>query len=146
MEKLAARIERACKTVGGELPKADQVYLFVLEDTELNKVVGVCGIEVALGLKEPWYNFHLGTQVHASEPLSVYKALPTLYLSNDHTNCSELCTLFLDPDYRLNKMASFYLKFASYSYLRFANILKKRLWLKCVVIQMQLDSRHFGMP
>ena len=41
MEKLAARIERACKTVAGELPKADQVYLFVLEDTELNKVVGV---------------------------------------------------------------------------------------------------------
>lgn len=88
----------ACKTVAGALPKSDQVYLFVLEDTELNKVVGVCGIEVALGLKEPWYNFHVGTQVHASEPLSVYNALPTLYLSNDHTNCSELCTLFLDPD------------------------------------------------
>ncbi|WP_044099640.1 arginine N-succinyltransferase [Acinetobacter pittii] len=107
MEKLAARIERACKTVAGELPKADQVYLFVLEDTELNKVVGVCGIEVALGLKEPWYNFHVGTQVHASEPLSVYNVLPTLYLSNDHTNCSELCTLFLDPDYRLNKNGKF---------------------------------------
>ncbi|MCH2000291.1 arginine N-succinyltransferase [Acinetobacter seifertii] len=107
MEKLAARIERACKTVAGELPKADQVYLFVLEDTELSKVVGVCGIEVALGLKEPWYNFHVGTQVHASEPLSVYNALPTLYLSNDHTNCSELCTLFLDPDYRLNKNGKF---------------------------------------
>lgn len=107
MEKLAARIERACKTVVGELPKADQVYLFVLEDTELNKVVGVCGIEVALGLKEPWYNFHVGTQVHASEPLSVYNALPTLYLTNDHTNCSELCTLFLDPDYRLNKNGKF---------------------------------------
>ncbi|MNI04003.1 Arginine N-succinyltransferase [compost metagenome] len=107
MEKLAARIARACRTVAGELPKADQVYLFVLEDTELNKVVGVSGIEVALGLKEPWYNFHVGTQVHASEPLNVYKALPTLYLSNDHTNCSELCTLFLDPDYRLNKNGKF---------------------------------------
>lgn len=107
IEKLAARIDRACKTVAGELPKADQVYLFVLEDTKLNKVVGVCGIEVALGLKEPWYNFHVGIQVHASEPLSIYKALPTLYLSNDHTNCSELCTLFLDPDYRLNKNGKF---------------------------------------
>ena len=57
MEKLAARIERACKTVAGELPKADQVYLFVLEDTELNKVVGVCGIEVALGLKRALVQF-----------------------------------------------------------------------------------------
>ncbi|AXX52294.1 arginine N-succinyltransferase [Acinetobacter baumannii] len=107
IEKLNARIQRACDTVAGKLDKADQVYLFVLEDTEINKVVGVCGIEVALGLKEPWYNFHVGTQVHASEPLSVYKALPTLYLSNDHTNCSELCTLFLDPDYRLNKNGKF---------------------------------------
>lgn len=107
MEKLTARIQRACDTVAGKLDKVDQVYLFVLEDTKLKKVVGVCGIEVALGLKEPWYNFHVGTQVHASEPLNVYKALPTLYLSNDHTNCSELCTLFLDPDYRLNKNGKF---------------------------------------
>ena len=145
MEKLAARIERACKTVAGELPKADQVYLFVLEDTDLNKVVGVCGIEVALGLKEPWYNFHVGTQVHASEPLSVYNALPTLYLSNDHTNCSELCTLFLDPDYRLNKNGKFYLKYDSCSCLHFVNISKKPLLPKCVVIPMQMGNHHFGM-
>lgn len=107
MEMLAARIDRAVKTVQGKLDKSEQGYLFVLEDTELDKVVGVCGIEVALGLKEPWYNFHVGTQVHSSEPLNVYKALPTLYLSNNHTNCSELCTLFLDPDYRLNKNGKF---------------------------------------
>ncbi|MEB6666285.1 arginine N-succinyltransferase [Acinetobacter vivianii] len=107
MEMLAARIDRAVKTVEGKLDKSEQGYLFVLEDTALNKVVGVCGIEVALGLKEPWYNFHVGTQVHSSEPLNVYKALPTLYLSNNHTNCSELCTLFLDPDYRLNKNGKF---------------------------------------
>jgi len=107
MEMLAAKIQRACDTVAGNLEKADQGYFFVLEDTELKKVVGICGIEVALGLREPWYNFHVGTQVHASQPLEVYKALPTLYLSNDHTNCSELCTLFLDPDYRLNKNGKF---------------------------------------
>lgn len=107
MEMLAARIDRAVKTVEGKLDKSEQGYLFVLEDSALNKVVGVCGIEVALGLKEPWYNFHVGTQVHSSEPLNVYKALPTLYLSNNHTNCSELCTLFLDPDYRLNKNGKF---------------------------------------
>jgi len=107
MEILAARIDRAIKTVEGKLDKSEQGYLFVLEDTLLHKVVGVCGIEVALGLKEPWYNFHIGTQVHSSEPLNVYKSLPTLYLSNNHTNCSELCTLFLDPDYRLNKNGKF---------------------------------------
>lgn len=30
----------------------------------------------------------------------MYNALPTLFLSNDHTGSSELCTLFLDPDWR----------------------------------------------
>ncbi len=38
--------------------------------------------------------------VHASKELNVYNALPTLFLSNDHTGSSELCTLFLDPDWR----------------------------------------------
>lgn len=97
---LAARIERARKTLLGELPTGEQGYLFVLEDTERGRVVGVSALEVALGLSEPWYNFRVGTQVHASKALNVYKALPTLYLSNDHTGYSELCTLFLDPDYR----------------------------------------------
>lgn len=97
---LAARIERARKTLRGQLPVGKQGYLFVLEDTERGCVVGVSALEVALGLAEPWYNFRLGTQVHASKDLNVYKALPTLYLSNDHTGYSELCTLFLDPDYR----------------------------------------------
>jgi arginine N-succinyltransferase len=39
-------------------------------------------------------------QVHASKELNVYNALPTLFLSNDHTGSSELCTLFLDPAWR----------------------------------------------
>ncbi|PLM16874.1 arginine N-succinyltransferase, partial [Klebsiella quasipneumoniae] len=51
-------------------------------------------------LNDPWYNYRVGTQVHASKELNVYQALPTLFLSNDHTGSSELCTLFLDPQWR----------------------------------------------
>lgn len=72
----------------------------MLEDTRVGRVVGVSALEVAVGLTEPWYNFRVGTLVHASKTLNVYKAVPTLFLSNDHTGYSELCTLFLDPDYR----------------------------------------------
>jgi len=75
----------------------------VLEDTEKKKVVGVSAIEVAVGLSEPWYNFRLGTLVHASKSLNIYKPVPTLFLSNDHTGYTELCTLFLDADYRNGK-------------------------------------------
>lgn len=100
---LRARIERSVATWEGRLEKADQGYLFVLEDTEQQKVVGVSAIEVAVGLSEPWYNFRLGTLVHASKSLNIYKPVPTLFLSNDHTGYTELCTLFLDSDYRNGK-------------------------------------------
>lgn len=54
----------------------------------------------AVGLNDPWYNYRVGTMVHASKELNVYNALPTLFLCNDHTGASELCTLFLDPAWR----------------------------------------------
>ncbi|MDI8046709.1 arginine N-succinyltransferase, partial [Salmonella enterica subsp. enterica serovar Cerro] len=97
---LAARIERALKTWSGELPKGEQGYVFVLEDSETGEVGGICAIEVSVGLNDPWYNYRVGTLVHASKELNVYNALPTLFLSNDHTGSSELCTLFLDPEWR----------------------------------------------
>ena len=97
---LRTRIERSVATWNGELDKSEQGYLFVLEDVSQQKVVGVSALEVAVGLSEPWYNFRLGTLVHASKSLNIYKPVPTLFLSNDHTGYSELCTLFLDPDYR----------------------------------------------
>lgn len=97
---LSARIERAIKTWQGELPKSEQGYVFVLEESETGTVAGICAIEVAVGLNDPWYNYRVGTLVHASKELNVYNALPTLFLSNDHTGSSELCTLFLDPDWR----------------------------------------------
>ncbi len=97
---LAERIDRSIKTWEGGLPKGDQGYVFVLEESTSGKVVGICAIEVAVGLNDPWYNYRFGTLVHASKELNIYNALPTLFLSNDHTGSSELCTLFLDADWR----------------------------------------------
>lgn len=97
------RIERMVATWQGEAPLCDQGYLFVLEDSECKKVVGVSAVEVAVGLNNPFYDFHIGTQVHASKELGIYRQMKKLSLSNDHTGHSELCTLFLDPDYRKNK-------------------------------------------
>ena len=41
--------------------------------------------------------------MHSSRELKVHNSFPTLYLSNDQTACAEVCTLFLDPDYRHSK-------------------------------------------
>ncbi|WP_417226654.1 arginine N-succinyltransferase [Amphritea sp.] len=84
-------------------PVADPLgdsYLFVLEDCSQQRVIGVCGIESAVGLREPFYHYRIGTVVHASRELGVHNSFKTLYLCNDYTGCTEVCTLYLEPQYR----------------------------------------------
>jgi arginine N-succinyltransferase len=102
-ERLAQRIERSLASFAGKATKADACYVFVLVDGVNGGVVGISAIEAAVGLSEPWYNYHVGTQVHASRELGVYTAAPTLFLTNDHTGNSELCSLFLDSRHRRAK-------------------------------------------
>ena len=113
-ERLAERIARSLASFAGTANRADACYMFVLVDTAparadgngdrgSERVVGICGIEAAVGLKEPWYNYHVGTLVHASRALNVYTVAPTLFLANDHTGHSELCSLFLDHQFRHGK-------------------------------------------
>ena len=102
-ERLGSRIERSLASFAGNAASADACYVFVLIDSATQGVVGISAIEAAVGLAEPWYNYHVGTQVHASRELDVYTSAPTLFLSNDHTGNSELCSLFLDARYRHGK-------------------------------------------
>src|SRR5438477_4690330 len=99
-ERLDARIRRALASFAGDAEKSDECFVFVLVDGANDHVVGISAIEAAVGLAEPWYNYHVGTQVHASRELDLYTASPTLFLTNDHTGHSELCSLFLDARYR----------------------------------------------
>lgn len=106
-ERLAERIERSLASFAGNAPRSDECYVFVLvdqgRDGAATRVVGISAIEAAVGLKEPWYNYRVGTLVHASRALDVYTAVPTLFLANDHTGHTELCTLFLDHGFRHGK-------------------------------------------
>jgi arginine N-succinyltransferase len=109
-ERLASRIERSLASFAGTAERGDACYMFVLVDGAAgngggasDRVVGISAIEAAVGLKEPWYNYHVGTLVHASRALSVYTVAPTLFLANDHTGHTELCSLFLDHGFRHGK-------------------------------------------
>ena len=99
-ERLTGRIARSVASFARVASRADECYVFVLVDGATESVVGISAIEAAVGLSEPWYNYHVGTQVHASRELGVYTAAPTLFLTNDQTGSSELCSLFLDVRYR----------------------------------------------
>jgi arginine N-succinyltransferase len=105
-ERLRERIERSLASFDGHAERKDACYMFVLvEETDASepRVVGISAIEAAVGLNEAWYNYHVGTLVHASRALGVYTVTPTLFLCNDHTGHSELCSLFLDERFRIGK-------------------------------------------
>jgi len=97
---LGRRVEIACASFAGQIAPEQRDYVFVMEDTDANRLVGVCAIKAAVGLDEPFYNYRIGTLVHSSSELGVFSRMETLYLSNDLTGCAELCSLFLHPDYR----------------------------------------------
>ncbi|HLA30326.1 MAG TPA: arginine N-succinyltransferase [Pseudomonas sp.] len=98
-ERLAHRVAWAEKTFRGEAAPADADYLFVLEDDH-GEVVGISAVAGAVGLREPWYNYRVGLTVSASQELQIHRQIPTLFLANDLTGNSELCSLFLRSDQR----------------------------------------------
>jgi len=102
-ERLSSRIERSLASFAGTATRAEACYVFVLVDSADARVVGIAAIEAAVGLAEPWYNYHVGTIVHASRALDVYTVAPTLFLANDHTGHTELCSLFIDSAFRHGK-------------------------------------------
>ncbi|MCV6609179.1 MAG: arginine N-succinyltransferase [Amphritea sp.] len=100
-ELLQRKIEASVSAMEAEQPDPQgNSYLFVLEHCPSQTVIGVCGIEAGVGLREPFYHYRLGTVVHASRELGVHNTFRTLYLCNDYTGCSEVCSLYLQPEHR----------------------------------------------
>ncbi|HEY1147822.1 MAG TPA: arginine N-succinyltransferase [Pseudoduganella sp.] len=97
---LARRLKIAEASFAGSASCAECDYLFVLEDLSSGRIGGVCAIKRAIGLDEPFYNYRIGTLVHASNEAGVFARMQALYLSYDMTGSAELCSLYLHPDYR----------------------------------------------
>ena len=97
---LGERVGIAVASFAQTIPPEERDYMFVMEDTASGRLAGVCAIKAAVGLTEPFYNYRIGTLVHSSRELNVFTRMDTLYLSNDLTGSSELCSLFLMPEYR----------------------------------------------
>jgi arginine N-succinyltransferase len=96
-DRIAVAVASFAETIAPE----QRDYMFVMEDTATGRMAGVCAIKGAVGLTEPFYNYRIGTLVHSSRELDIFTRMDTLYLSNDLTGSTELCSLFLHPDYRV---------------------------------------------
>ncbi|MDP9140411.1 MAG: arginine N-succinyltransferase [Pseudomonadota bacterium] len=100
-DTLRKKIERSLASLAENVDApGHQRYMFVVEETDSGEIGGCCAVEAACGLDEPFYNYRVGQTVHASRTLDVYSRVPTLYLSNDLTGTSVLCSLYLTPGFR----------------------------------------------
>jgi arginine N-succinyltransferase len=101
-ELLAKHIRASVKgfeEMDEEEPKG-QPYLFVLEDTEEQVVVGTAAIISKVGGFQPFYSYQIKTTVHESEMLGVRKEIQMLHLLTEHDGPCEVASLYLHPDYR----------------------------------------------
>jgi arginine N-succinyltransferase len=106
-ERLSRRIAGSVAAQASAPKPADSSFVFVLEDDEqAGYVAGISGIEGAVGLTEPWYNYRVGLSVQTSREIGVYRQLDTLFLTNDLTGAAELCSLFLQSEYRRDNNGS----------------------------------------
>ncbi|PQO25760.1 arginine N-succinyltransferase [Blastopirellula marina] len=77
-----------------------QLYLFVMEDTSLRKVVGTCGIVSKVGGFKPFYAFRLEPEIQESKLLGSKHEHRVLHLVKNHDGPTEIGSLFLHPDFR----------------------------------------------
>ncbi|TDU24153.1 arginine succinyltransferase [Panacagrimonas perspica] len=98
---LRDRIELSLSSFAAPVSQAGhERYLFVLQDGSSGLIGGCCAIEAACGLDEPFYSYRVGETVQASQKFEVYNRTQTLYLTNDYTGASVLCSLYLRPEFR----------------------------------------------
>lgn len=98
---LEDKINQSLRAFDNKVKKpAGESYLFVLEDTEHGRVAGISGIISKVGGFEPFYTYKIKTEVLCDAELKIDKTVPVLHLSVNHNGPSEVCSLFLRPDYR----------------------------------------------
>jgi arginine N-succinyltransferase len=98
---LTAKLERSAEAfarVGDDV--GDDLFVFVLENTETGEVRGTCQIFSAVGLKWPFYSYRIGALTQHSEELGRTFRADILNLSTDLEGSTEVGGLFLHPGER----------------------------------------------
>lgn len=79
-------------------------YLLILEDLSTGIVAGTSALIVGVGIDKPFYSYRVLHQAQMSHEPKMRVDTQLLQLSNDFMGATEVATLFLDPDYRRDKL------------------------------------------
>lgn len=100
---LKEKIEKSQKSFSGSLNKEKSLFIFVLEDIETNKVIGVSLIHGLHGTEEePHFFLTVGQENKYSESLNTGFIHGTLKFGHSNKGYTEIGGLILDPTHRGN--------------------------------------------
>lgn len=98
---LKKRLELACRSFYKTISQpSNEYYLFVLEDITNSRIIGTSAIEASLGTDCHFYSYKRSTHTQTCTSLNIQNDYEQLNLVTDNHGRSELCTLFLDPNFR----------------------------------------------
>lgn len=100
--KVQSSVRSMAKTI---TQPGNEYYFFVLEDTVNTQIVGCAAIKATVGVNEPWYAYRLTKLKQLSEELAYQHTLQVLELVNDFEGMSEICSLYILPQYRQRSIA-----------------------------------------
>ncbi|MFZ4121590.1 MAG: arginine N-succinyltransferase [Caulobacterales bacterium] len=75
-------------------------YLLMLEHIESGAVVGTAAVKATVGARPPFFNFRVLTIAQASSAAERRFDMDVLILVNEFTGCSEVGSLFVQPEHR----------------------------------------------
>ncbi|MDP3269976.1 MAG: arginine N-succinyltransferase [Legionella sp.] len=100
---LKTRLHWSTESYSKKITKpASEYYFFVLEDQTNNKIVGTSAIESRTGSETPFYSYKISKRTRVCHSLDIRSDYEVLSLVNDNQDRTEICTLFLSPEYRKN--------------------------------------------
>lgn len=98
---LQKRVAESEKAFAKDVAKpGDESYLFVLENTEKNKIGGTCGINAKTGLNAPLYFYRLESKQQYVQLCAQTQTIPYMRIVSYTEAPSEVCSLFLTPEFR----------------------------------------------
>lgn len=75
-------------------------FLFVLEDSEQQQLLGTAGLDTEAGGGYPFFNYRLDEVVHASHNLNISAKVPILFLSHELTGKTLLRSFAIEPAHK----------------------------------------------
>jgi arginine N-succinyltransferase len=94
VELSVASFKEKIKSPSGEY------YFFIMQDTVTNAIVGCSAVKASVGINSPFYLYHISKAQYVSQELNYHHTVKFLELNNDFDGSTEICSLYLLPEYR----------------------------------------------